>query len=208
MEVRQTPPVGKGLSTETGPTVKDEPGGKDRGRPDHGSAVSCPPLLVSACLVGLRTRLDGSVRSFPAVMSLASRFCLIPVCPEQLGGLTTPRPGAELCGGAGVQVLGGTARVMTAEGVDVTDAFVRGAAEVLAIARLTGAAAAVLKARSPSCGVGTTYDGTFAHALQQGSGVTAALLESSGIALFTEEDCAGLGAGSDDGEPQAAKESR
>jgi uncharacterized protein YbbK (DUF523 family) len=97
---------------------------------------------------------------------------------------------------------------MTADGTDVTDAFVRGAAEVLAVARLTGAAAAVLKARSPSCGGGATYDGTFSHTLQQGSGVTAALLESSGIELFTEEDCAGLVAGSEEREPQTEEESR
>lgn len=173
------------------------------------SSAPCPPLLVSACLAGLRTRLDGSARSFPAVTSLASRFSLIPVCPEQLGGLATPRAGAEICGGAGEQVLSGSARVMTADGHDVTDAFLRGAAEVLAVARLTGAGTAVLKARSPSCGVGATYDGTFSHTLQPGSGVAAALLESSGIVLFTEEDCAGLEAGldrSDHREPRVAEE--
>lgn len=188
--------------------MNDEPGREGGGGPDGSPATSRPPLLVSACLVGFCTRLDGRARSFPGVMSLASRFCLIPVCPEQLGGLATPRPGAEVCGGAGAQVLGGAAKVVTTDGIDVTQAFVRGAAEVLAVARLTGAEAAVLKARSPSCGVGTTYDGTFSHTLQQGSGVTAALLESSGIVLFTEEDCAGLGAGPDEREPRAEEKSR
>jgi uncharacterized protein YbbK (DUF523 family) len=97
---------------------------------------------------------------------------------------------------------------MTADGRDVTGAFLRGAHEVLAVARLTGADTAVLKARSPSCGVGTTYDGTFSHSLQPGSGVTAALLKSSGIMLFTEEDCAGVETGYDHGEPYIAEESK
>ena len=96
--------------------------------------------------------------------------------------------------------------MMTADGHDVTEAFLRGAAGVLAVARLTGADTAVLKARSPSCGVGTTYDGTFSHRLQPGSGVTAALLKNSGIAVFTEEDCAGLETGFDQREPYVAEE--
>jgi len=150
------------------------------------------PLLVSACLVGLHTRLDGAARSFPQVRALASRYCLVPVCPEQLGGSCTPRPAAEICGGAGDEVLAGRARVATQEGWDVTEAYLRGAEEVLIAARLTGAVAAVLKARSPSCGVGTTYDGTFSHRLQPGSGVTAALLAREGLRLYTEENCAEL----------------
>lgn len=154
--------------------------------PDSGSLA---PLLVSACLVGIRTRLDGEVRAFPAVLALAARYRLIPICPEQLGGLGTPRPAAEVCGGAGEEVLDALARVMTVDSRDVTHAFVRGAHEALAVARLTGAQAAVLKARSPSCGVGATYDGTFSHSLQPGDGVTAALLRRAGIRLFTEEDC-------------------
>jgi uncharacterized protein YbbK (DUF523 family) len=158
-------------------------------------SVGRVPLLVSACLVGLHTRLDARARSFPTVLALASRYCLIPVCPEQLGGSSTPRPPAEICGGAGDEVLDGHARVVTAEGRDITDGHLRGAAEVLAVARLSGATAAVLKARSPSCGVGVTYDGTFTHGLRPGSGVTAALLAREGITLCTEEDCSCLLAG-------------
>lgn len=89
-------------------------------------------------------------------------------------------------------MLDGHARVLTEDGRDVTGVYVRGAAQVLAVARLTGATGAVLKARSPSCGVGTTYDGTFSHTLREGSGVTAALLAREGIRLYTEEDCAEL----------------
>ncbi len=154
-----------------------------------------PPLLVSACLVGLDTRLDGRCRRFPSVASLASRFTLIPVCPEQLGGAPTPRHAAEISGGAGAEVLAGEARVFSVEGADVTDLFLRGAEQVARIARLAGCGAAVLKARSPSCGVGTTYDGSFSHTLQLGSGVTAARLQQEGLSLYTEEDCSALLAG-------------
>jgi uncharacterized protein YbbK (DUF523 family) len=163
-----------------------------------------PPLIVSACLVGLRTRLDGRARSFPGVLSLASRYCLIPVCPEQLGGSPTPRPPAEIRQGVGDDALDGRARVVTAEGHDLTETYLRGAMEVLGVARLSGATAAVLKARSPSCGVGSTYDGTFSHRLRPGSGVTAALLAREGLELYTEEDCAALLACSDPGERQGS----
>jgi uncharacterized protein YbbK (DUF523 family) len=158
-----------------------------------------PPLLVSACLVGLRTRMDGRARSFPKVLGLASDYCLIPVCPEQLGGSPTPRPAAEICQGAGDDVLEGRARVLTAEGHDLTEAHLRGAAEVLGVARLSNTAAAVLKARSPSCGVGSIYDGTFSHRLRPGSGVTAALLAREGLELLTEENCEVLSARPDHG---------
>lgn len=149
-------------------------------------------LIVSACLVGLCTRLDGGARSFPAVLGLACQYCLVPLCPEQLGGLATPRVAAEIVGGAGEEVLKGEARVMTASGGDVTEAYVRGAAQVLLVTHLVGATTAVLKARSPSCGVGMTYDGTFSHSLRPGSGVAAALLSRHGLRLYTEEDCAAL----------------
>ena len=144
---------------------------------------------MSACLVGLRTRLDGRARSDLGVLGLAADYRLIPVCPEQLGGSPTPRPAAEIQGGSGLEVLQGTARVVTCEGVDVTAVHVRGAEETLATARLVGATKAVLKARSPSCGFGQTYDGTFSHRLAPGSGVAAALLAREGILVVTEEEC-------------------
>jgi uncharacterized protein YbbK (DUF523 family) len=152
------------------------------------------PLLVSACLLGSCTRLDGGHNLSEAVAALAECFCLVPVCPEQLGGLATPRRPAEIQGGAGAEVLRGAARVLTPEGDDVTEAFLRGARAVAAVARLTGATRAVLKARSPSCGVGQTYDGSFSRRLRQGSGVTAQLLADSGLELWTEDDvCGGRG---------------
>ncbi len=138
--------------------------------------------------MGLRTRLDGRARSFPGVAALSAHYCLIPVCPEQLGGSPTPREAAEVERGQGLEVLQGAARVMTRGGRDVTAVHVRGAEETLAVAKLVGATKVVLKARSPSCGVGHTYDGTFNHQVVAGSGVAAALLAREGLLLMTEED--------------------
>ena len=146
------------------------------------------PLLVSACLLGLCTRLDGGHNLRRPVLALAEHFCLVPVCPEQLGGLSTPRRPAEIQEGAGAEVVLGAARVATPEGEDVTGAFLRGALAAGEVARLTGATKAVLKARSPSCGVGQTYDGSFTRHLRPGSGVTAHVLAESGLELWTEED--------------------
>lgn len=156
---------------------------------EHAGAQS---LLVSACLVGICTRFDGGARRDRSVLALAERFVLVPVCPEQLGGLSTPRPPAELQGGGGEDVLAGRARVRTLEAEDVTDCYVRGARATAAIGRLVDARGAVLKARSPSCGVGETYDGSFQHRLRPGSGVTAALLLQEGYRLWTEEDIASM----------------
>ena len=147
-----------------------------------------PPLVVSACLLGRACRYDGASKPATAVQDLAERWssaggAVIPVCPEDLGGLGTPRPGAHLDGGDGHAVLEGRARVVRAEdGGDVTDAFVAGA--VAAAERATGAACGVLKARSPSCGCGqTTIDGRF----QEGDGVFAALLRRRGVQVVTDE---------------------
>lgn len=138
-------------------------------------------ILVSACLLGVRCRYDGGDNLAPQVVSGAAHCCLVPVCPETLGGLGTPRPPAELVGGDGTDVLAGQARVVTREGRDVTHAFLRGAEEALKVARVVGAGEAWLKARSPSCGVTCVYDGTFSRRLRPGPGVTAALLLREGI---------------------------
>lgn len=113
---------------------------------------------------------------------------IIPVCPEQLGGLTTPRLPAEIKDGGGQDVLDGLARVVDKEGTDVTDQFIKGAYETLKLARLLGARKAILKEKSPSCGPGKIYDGNFKGNLIDGSGVTAALLRSNGIEVSSEED--------------------
>jgi uncharacterized protein YbbK (DUF523 family) len=125
------------------------------------------------------------------VQQLADEARLVPVCPEVIGGLTTPRDAAELVGGDGAGVLDGTARVVTAAGDDVTAAYLRGAAAAVDLARAAGATRAVLKARSPSCGADTVYDGTFSRTRRAGSGVTAAALRSAGIDVISDEDLDG-----------------
>ena len=147
-------------------------------------------ILVSACLLGLRTRFDGGAKRRHGVVRLQERYRLIPVCPEQLGGLSTPRPPAEIQGGSGEAVLAGDSRVLTKEGADVTANFVRGAEECLAVARLFGAAGALFKARSPSCSSRQSYDGSFSGRLVPGMGVTAALLVRHGLELLSEDDLA------------------
>jgi uncharacterized protein YbbK (DUF523 family) len=137
-------------------------------------------VLVSACLLGVHCRYDASTNPAADLVARLGGGRIVPVCPEQLGGLATPRPPAHLEGGDGDAVLDGRARVVTDAGVDVTDQYVRGAAEVLRLARAYGARRAILKERSPSCGCATVHcDG----ALRPGTGVTASLLQRDGIAL-------------------------
>ena len=133
-------------------------------------------ILISACLLGCRCRYDGGSREHPEVLDLAKRHELVPVCPEQMGGLATPRPPAERRGD----------RVVTESGADVTEQYRRGAEEALRLARLLRCQAAVLKERSPSCGHGAVYDGTFTRTLIPGDGVTAELLEANGIPVYGE----------------------
>ena len=135
-------------------------------------------ILISACLLGVRCRYDGASKACPGVEELARKHTLIPVCPEQLGGLPTPRPPAERQGEL----------VVTHSGADVTEQYRRGAEETLRLCRLFGCEAAVLKERSPSCGSGQVYDGTFSGTLTAGDGVTAALLKEHGIPVYGEGD--------------------
>lgn len=146
-------------------------------------ARAYPPVLVSACLAGVRCRYDGDGCPDEAVMDLVRRGRALPVCPEQLGGLPTPREPAEITGGDGHDVIAGRARVVARDGRDVTDAFLRGARETVRLAEMAGARRAVLKARSPSCGAGSIYDGTFTGGTRYGDGVAAALLKQAGIAV-------------------------
>ena len=134
-------------------------------------------LLVSACLLGISCRYDGQAKPCGAVMDLRAAHQLVPFCPEVYGGLPTPRPPAERVGD----------RVLTGAGDDVTDAYRKGAAEALRVCRLTGCQAAVLKARSPSCGAGSIYDGSFSGPLVPGDGVSAALLKEAGDQLVDED---------------------
>ncbi len=135
-------------------------------------------IIVSACLAGLHCRYDGGEKSNNEVIRLVAEGKAIPVCPEQAGGLTTPRLPCEIVNG----------RVARKDGVDVTAEFEHGARECLALAIMTRAKEAILKAKSPSCGVDMIYDGTFSGRLVPGDGLFAAMCRSEGINLRTEED--------------------
>ncbi len=134
--------------------------------------------LCSACLLGIKCRHNGIDALNEKVLMLLKIETLIPVCPEQLGGLPTPREPAEIRDG----------RVITSSGNDVTENYKRGAEEVLKIAKLFGIKEALLKQGSPSCGCGRIYDGTFSGKFIKGDGITAALLKKHGIKVITEED--------------------
>jgi len=143
--------------------------------------------LCSACLLGLECRYDGRSNLEKASAQLLEEFRngnVIPVCPEQLGGLSTPRTPSEIQGRmSGEYVLDGRCKVMNKNGEDVTNQFIKGAYEVLKIAQSVGAKAYIGVQKSPSCGYGKTYDGTFTKTLIDGNGVTVALLKRNGISV-------------------------
>ena len=119
-------------------------------------------ILVSACLLGIPCRYDGKSMPNEKVMALKEKYTLIPVCPEIYGGLPTPRTPSERVGDL----------VLMKDGKDVTENYNRGADATLKIAEVNGAKIAILKAKSPSCGKGMIYDGTFSGTLTAGDGVT------------------------------------
>ena len=139
-------------------------------------------ILVSACLLGLDCRYDG--RSVPRedVIALGERYCLIPVCPEIYGGLPTPRTPSERIG----------EKVLMRDGTDVSENYRRGALAALALCEQNGIKIAILKAKSPSCGKGRIYDGSFSGRLTERDGVTAEYLTRSGIKVLTEDEIAEL----------------
>lgn len=134
-------------------------------------------ILVSACLLGMNCKYSGGNNEKEEVLSLLEEHELIPVCPEILGGLPTPRVPAENKG----------KQVITKDGRDVTCQFQKGALETLKIAKLYQCHCAILKEKSPSCGSGEIYDGTFQGILIQGDGVTARLLKKHGIYVVGEK---------------------
>ena len=134
--------------------------------------------LCSACLLGIRCRYDGKSKPDKKIIGLSEKEALIPVCPEQLGGLPTPRENSEIKG----------KKVITASGKDVTKNFKRGAEKTLKIAKLFNIKQAIFKQKSPSCGCGKIYDGTFSRKIIKGDGITTALLKKNGIKVIPEED--------------------
>ena len=136
-------------------------------------------LLVSMCLAGIPCRMDGKAKLVPEIKALLERNEAIAVCPEVLGGLPTPRIPSE------IQPDG---RVRNQQGDDVTAQFVRGAEQAMTICRTHGCTGAILKARSPSCGKGCIYDGSFTGTRVPGNGVFAKKLLDAGIPVMTEEE--------------------
>ena len=135
-------------------------------------------ILVSACLLGMCCRYDGKSCEYQKILELKDKYELIPVCPEQLGGLPTPRTPSERIGD----------KVIMKDGNDVTLQYNKGAEEALRLAKLFDIKIAVLKSKSPSCGKGLIHDGTFGGGMTEGNGVTADLLIRNGIKVFTEEE--------------------
>lgn len=145
--------------------------------------------MVSACLLGTRCAWDGKARyKNGKVIELLGKETLIPLCPEQLGGLATPREFQEIEKGSGDDVLDGRSRVKNKIGRDVTRQFIRGAKEALKIAKQYNIKEFIAKSRSPSCGCGSIYDGSFSKRLIKGDGVTVALFKRNGIKVITESD--------------------
>lgn len=144
-------------------------------------------ILVSSCLMGFPCRYNGVIKDYPGLNDAISRVA-VPVCPEVLGGLGIPRPPSEIMGGTGAQVQHGAARVVNVLGQDVTRAYLSGAQTALSIGMQAGCRIAVLKARSPACGAGSVYDGTFTGTLTAGDGVFAALLRTHGFKVYTEDE--------------------
>jgi uncharacterized protein YbbK (DUF523 family) len=139
--------------------------------------------LVSACLAGMNCRYDGSSKENDFVMKLVNEGRAFPICPEQLGGLTTPRTPCELnCQG----------KIVNKEGEDKTQQFLAGAERTLAVAKALGVTKAIFKANSPSCGCGEIYDGSFSGKLIPGNGVVADLLIKNGIQVLTEKELANI----------------
>lgn len=139
--------------------------------------------IISACLVGINCKYNGGNNLYKELVKLVKEGKAIPVCPEQLGGLSTPRHASEI-----VIDKKGEKRVINRKGEDVTDKFLKGGYETLKIAETVRAEGAILKARSPSCGYGHVYDGTFSGRLKEGNGITTDILINNGIKVYTEEE--------------------
>lgn len=135
-------------------------------------------ILVSACLLGCTCRYDGQSQARKKILELAPKHELVPICPEQLGGLPTPRQPAEIQG----------QQVIRRDGADVTKEYQKGAEQAAYLCDLLHCDLAILKARSPSCGSGKIYDGTFSGVLTSGDGMTARLLRKKGVRVFNEEN--------------------
>ena len=139
-------------------------------------------ILVSACLAGINCKYNGENNYNEKVFNLVKEGKAIPVCPEQLGGLTTPRDPSE------IKIIDGKRYVINKEGIDVTEEFEKGAEEVLALVKKFGIKKAILQSRSPSCGKGKIYSGNFDRNVVDGNGILADLLLKNGIEVINSDD--------------------
>lgn len=144
--------------------------------------------LISACLCGVNCKYSGGNNFKKKALDLFNKGLTLPICPEVMGGLSTPREPVEIIGGTGKDVLEGKAKVVSKTGEECTLAFIKGAEQVLLIAEKMNIKTVILKANSPSCGYGEIYDGTFTRNKIIGNGVTAELLSQNGIEVITELD--------------------
>ncbi len=140
--------------------------------------------IASACLVGQKCRYDGKANEDADVKKMYEQGLVEPVCPELLAKLAVPRCPSEIVGGDGKDVLAGRARVMAQDGADITQEFIEGAQKTWQIAQQCGAKRAYLKSKSPSCGCGHIYDGTFSGVMMEGDGVTSVLLKKHGLEVI------------------------
>lgn len=139
-------------------------------------------VIISACLMGTNCRYDGKGAQIEELEELMEGYSLIPVCPEIFGGLPIPRDPGERIGD----------KVITINGEDVTEFYVKGSEEVVKLARLYGCDLAILKERSPSCGYGTIYDGSFTNKRIKGNGILADALLAEGVRILGESNLAML----------------
>lgn len=144
-------------------------------------------ILVSSCIAGLEVRYNGTHCLENKISQLIEENKAIPICPELLGGFTTPREPAEIIGGNGEGVLDGKAKVVEKSGRDVTELYIKGAIETLKQAKNVNATVVVLKEYSPSCGSSMIYNGEFIGEKIAGNGVTAALLKRNGLQVISEK---------------------
>lgn len=144
-------------------------------------------ILVSACLLGVNCKYNGGNNKNEEVMEFLKDKKFIMVCPEELGGLNTPRIPCEMVGLAR-DILNNKGKIVNKNGDDVTEKFLKGAYETLKIAKSKNIKKAILKAKSPSCGKGLVYDGTFSKKLVLGNGIVAQILKDDGIEVITEEE--------------------
>lgn len=144
--------------------------------------------LISSCLAGFDCKYNGKNNANRIFVKMVKQNKAIPFCPEQAGGLSTPRPPSEIRDGDGIDVICGNAKVITVDDEDVTEFFIKGAKETLKLVRLYGIDKAILKSRSPSCGCLNIYDGSFKGVLRKGIGVTSAYLKQNGVEVFDSDE--------------------